>query len=158
MSPPPVLAPCLPNRDWIAAHIPHHGDMCLLDAVEQWDETDIVCRASSHNSPDNPLRGQQGLGICIGIEYAAQAMAVHGALLAGTDRTPGSGYLASVRNVEWTQPQLNTAGEDLHIRAQRISGNEGSFLYAFSIHAGTRQLLSGRASVLQATASANPLF
>ena len=98
------------HRDWIQRHIPHQGSMCLLDAVEQWDANDIVCRAVSHCAPDNPLRHGGGLGICTGIEYAAQAMAVHGALLAGTDRAPASGYLASVRNVEWTQPRLDTAG------------------------------------------------
>ena len=26
------------DRAWIAARIPHQGSMCLLDAVESWDE------------------------------------------------------------------------------------------------------------------------
>jgi predicted hotdog family 3-hydroxylacyl-ACP dehydratase len=148
----------LPDRAWIAAHIPHQGSMCLLDAVLQWDANEIVCRASSHHRPDHPLRTSAGLGISAGIEYAAQAMAVHGALLAGTDHAPASGYLASVRNVAWTQPRLDTAGPELCICAQRISGNESSFLYAFSLHAGAQLLLQGRASVLQPAAPANPPF
>ena len=70
------------DHAWIAAHIPHHGSMCLLHAVSQWDERRIVCEALSHVDPDNPLRAQGRLGAANGVEYAAQAMAVHGGLLA----------------------------------------------------------------------------
>ena len=33
------------DRDWIAAHIPHQGDMCLLEGVLSVDEQriDIAC-------------------------------------------------------------------------------------------------------------------
>jgi predicted hotdog family 3-hydroxylacyl-ACP dehydratase len=85
-------------------------------------------------------------------------MAVHGALLTGAGHTPASGYLTSVRNVKWTQARLDTVGPELHIRAQCISGNDSSFLYAFSVHAGEHLLLQGRASVLQAAAHAKPTF
>ena len=67
------------DRAWIAAHIPHQGGMCLLDRVESWTGTEIVCRTRSHLAADNPLRYQCSLGIANGIEYAAQAMAVRGA-------------------------------------------------------------------------------
>ena len=70
------------DRAWIASHIPHQGSMCLLDYVEAWDRERIRCRASSHRAADNPLRAYGRLGAACGIEYAAQAMAVHGALLA----------------------------------------------------------------------------
>ena len=136
------------NRDWIQAHIPHQGSMCLLHAVEQWTATEIRCSARSHRSPDNPLRNAQGLRSSAGIEYAAQAMAVHGALLAGDDHNPEVGFLTSVRNVEWTCPRLDDAGEELSIHATRISGNESSLLYDFSIQCEGRPLLRGRASVL----------
>ena len=36
--------------------VPHQGEMCLIAAVEAWDERAIVCIASSHRSPRNPLR------------------------------------------------------------------------------------------------------
>jgi predicted hotdog family 3-hydroxylacyl-ACP dehydratase len=136
------------DRDWIAAHIPHHGSMCLLHAVNDWDESEICCSARSHGALDNPLRNAHGLPISAGIEYAAQAMAVHGALLAPVERPPQVGYLTSVRNVEWLTPRLDDAGAEITIRATRLSGNEASLLYDFSILCQDRLLLRGRASVL----------
>ena len=136
------------DRAWIAAHIPHQGSMCLLDAVESWNETGIVCRASSHRLLDNPLRTDGSLGIANGIEYAAQAMAVHGALLASSDETPEAGFLTSVRDVQWHRTRLDDIASDLTIRAERLSGNENTILYRFGIHAEEFVLLSGRASVM----------
>jgi predicted hotdog family 3-hydroxylacyl-ACP dehydratase len=136
------------DRNWIQAHIPHQGNMCLLHAAEHWDNTEIVCSAISHLAVDHPLSNALGLPITAGIEYAAQAMAVHGALLAPTDSAPDVGYLTSVRNVQWTTARLDNAGAQLRVQASRISGNESSLLYDFSIHCEDRLLLSGRASVI----------
>jgi predicted hotdog family 3-hydroxylacyl-ACP dehydratase len=136
------------DRSWIQAHIPHQGNMCLLHAAERWDSAEIVCSAVSHLAPDNPLRNALGLPITAGIEYAAQAMAVHCALLAPPDQTPDIGYLTSVRNLQWTAARLDDAGAPLRIQATRISGNAISLLYDFSIHCAERLLLSGRAGVM----------
>lgn len=136
------------DQNWIQAHIPHQGNMCLLHSVERWDSTEIVCSAISHLVAGHPLRNALGLPITAGIEYAAQAMAVHGALLAPVAQTPDIGYLTSVRNVQWTTARLDNAGAQLRVQASRISGNESSLLYDFSIHCEDRLLLSGRASVM----------
>src|SRR5580658_11189609 len=72
------------DHNWIEQHIPHKGRMCLLDEVLSWDATRIRCRSATHRSPDNPLRQHGRLGAACGIEYAAQAMAVHGALVAAS--------------------------------------------------------------------------
>lgn len=136
------------DRAWIAAHIPHQGGMCLLDAVVSWNETGIECRASSHRLTDNPLYSAGSLGIANGIEYAAQAMAVHGALLASDDQIPSAGFLTSVRDVQWHRTRLDDIEHDLTVRAERLSGNEINILYRFGIHAGDAILLSGRASVM----------
>ena len=136
------------DQAWIAAHIPHQGAMCLLDAVEQWDAEAIVCRASSHRRSDNPLRAANRLGIANGIEFAAQAMAVHGALLAADDAAPTVGFLTSVRDVQWQRPRLDDIASDLMVHAQRISGSANSLLYQFELRADEAVVLSGRASVL----------
>ena len=60
--------------------IPHAGSMCLLDTVERWDQDEIVCRASSHDDPDNPLSEDGRLAAVALVEYGAQAAAVHAAL------------------------------------------------------------------------------
>ena len=139
------------DRDWIQAHIPHQADMCLLHAVQHWDETEICCIAHSHAALDNPLRNAEGLRSSAGIEYAAQAMAVHGALLSTPDQPPEVGFLTSVRNVEWTCPRLDDVGDTLHVYATRISGNDTSLLYDFRILCADRLLLRGRAGVLTRT-------
>lgn len=136
------------DREWIAARIPHQGSMCLLDTVESWDENSIECKTASHRTQDNPLRTDGTLGICNGIEYAAQAMAIHGALLAQGDKTPKVGFLTSVRDVKWHRTRLDDIEGKLTVRAERLSGNEINILYSFSVHANDTLLLSGRAGVM----------
>lgn len=136
------------DHAWIAAHIPHQGDMCLLDAVVDWSENAISCRAISHTDPANPLRAADRLGAATGIEYAAQAMAIHGALLAGQDDAPRQGYLTSVRSVTLHVDRLDDLSGPLDIQAERLSGDANNILYQFSVgHAG-RCLIEGRAAVV----------
>jgi predicted hotdog family 3-hydroxylacyl-ACP dehydratase len=71
------------NRAWIEVRVPHQGRMCLLDEVIEWNAQHIRCRTATHRARDNPLRSHDRLGIACGIEYAAQAMALHGALAHG---------------------------------------------------------------------------
>ena len=146
-------APQTLARDGIAQRIPHQGTMCLLDAVQAWDEESIRCEASSHRAADNPLRAYGRLGAACGIEYAAQAMAVHGALVAesagaGAAAAPRAGYLAGVRGVTLHVDRIDTATGPLTVLAQRITGDANTVLYSFSVQAGTQALLSGRAIVV----------
>ena len=148
-----MLNPAQPDesaRDhaWIAAHIPHQGAMCLLDRVLAWDAQRIVCSASSHCDANNPLRQFDRLGAACGIEYAAQAMAVHGALAAPLGAPPRPGMLVSVRAVQLHATRIDDLVADLAVHAERISGDARMLLYQFSVHAADRLLLEGRASVL----------
>ena len=136
------------DRAWIAAHIPHQGTMCLLNAVLAWDETRIVCEALSHTLADNPLRAEGRLGAATGVEYAAQAMAVHGGLLAPTGAEPTQGYLTSVRSLSLHTVRLDDLAGPLRVTAERLSGDERLMLYQFHLHHGERGLLEGRASVV----------
>jgi len=136
------------DHAWLLAHLPHQGSMCLLDAVTAWDAQHIRCTASSHRHADNPLRAHDRLGAACGIEYAAQAMAAHGALLAAADSAPRAGYLASVRGVDLQVDRLDDIAVDLDIEAERLSGDDNTILYGFSVRAGERLLLSGRAAVV----------
>lgn len=148
-----MTAPRLPDRQWIAARIPHQGRMCLLDGVEAWDARQIRCRAQSHRAPDHPLRAHQRLGIATAIEYAAQAMAVHGALLASScpenpDAPPPHGYLASMREVRFFRQRLDDLDDDLILSAERLSGDNRTVLYGFQVQAGKQTLVTGRAVVI----------
>jgi predicted hotdog family 3-hydroxylacyl-ACP dehydratase len=137
------------DHDWIARHIPHQGSMCLLDYVEAWDRERIQCRASSHRAVDNPLRAYGRLGAACGIEYAAQAMAVHGALLAARDNASArAGYLVSARGTHLRVPRLDDIAADLLVEATCITRGENNILYQFSVSAAGRLLLDGRATVV----------
>ena len=144
------------DHAWIAAHIPHSGAMCLLDSVEAWDDTHIRCTATSHRDPCNPLHSRGRLAAVCGVEYAAQAMAVHGALLGALDgaqngstgSVPRVGYLASVRNVEAHVERLDTLAAPLTIEAERVSGSGNTILYGFTVRGEGRVLLTGRAAVM----------
>lgn len=137
------------DKSWISQHIPHQGRMCLLDYVESWDITSIQCRASSHRDSDNPLRAYQRLSSVCGIEYAAQAMAVHGALLASPDSTPPkAGYLVSIRSTQLYVARLDNIDHDLHVEALCLARNDNDVLYAFNVSAKGRLLLDGRAAVI----------
>ena len=146
------------DHAWIAQHIPHQGSMCLLDHVEAWDQQRIQCRASSHRSAGNPLRAYGRLGAACGIEYAAQAMAVHGALQAAQD-SPGArvGYLVSVRGVRLNVSRLDDIVADLLVEASCVSRSENNILYQFSIDAAGRRLLEGRAAVVLDAGLLKPL-
>jgi predicted hotdog family 3-hydroxylacyl-ACP dehydratase len=138
-----------PDHAWIARHIPHQGSMCLLDCVELWDQQGIQCRATSHRAADNPLRAYGRLGAACGIEYAAQAMAVHGALLAPPECSRArAGYLVSVRGTRLQVPRLDDIAADLLVEAACITRSESNILYRFSVSAAGRLLLDGRAAVV----------
>ena len=139
--------------------MPHRGTMCLLERIVAWDDDRIECVATGHRDPAHPLRSASGLLAGTAIEYAAQAAALHGGLLAeaaGTRAPPG--YLASARDVRlgaWRLDDLPAAADDaLRIVAERQAGDAGRLLYAFSVEHGGRAVASGRlAVVLDAPAS-----
>jgi len=142
------------DRAWIAAHIPHQGSMCLLDEVIEWTSVNIRCRSASHHSEDNPLRAHGRLGAACGIEYAAQAMAVHGALLnAGTSKLLHSGMLASVRGLTMHVGRLDDIAGALVASATFVHGDGAMVLYEFNLADATRVLLSGRATIAFGTPS-----
>jgi len=143
-----VLASTGLDHAGIAARIPHQGAMCLLEAVVACSESAIDCRATSHRDPANPLRADGRLGAANGIEYAAQAMAVHGALLAGQTDAPRQGYLTSVRGVRLLVERLDDLPGALAIHAERLSGDANHILYQFSLSHAGRLLLDGRAAVV----------
>lgn len=143
------------DRAWIESHIPHQGRMCLLDEVLSWDAVRITCRATSHRQTDNPLRAHGRLGAACGVEYAAQAMAVHGAIMAdAAGKTAPAGLLTSVRNLVLRVSRLDDLDSDLMASAARLAGDEGSVLYEFIVSGGGRELLSGRASIVFGAAGA----
>lgn len=133
----------------IAALIPHHGSMCLLASVRHHDALSITCTAQSHRLPSNPLRENGRLHAVCGVEYAAQAMAVHGALLAGHSHTsPRGGRLAGLRSLALHVERLDDIDAELEIAATQLMGDGNNMIYEFTVHTSHQLLLSGRATVV----------
>lgn len=140
----------LATKEELYSLIPHAQGMCLLEAVEAWDDLSIRCRARSHQDPDNPLRCDQQLAALHLCEYGAQAMAVHGGLLArrenGARAAPG--MLAALREVEFALERIDDIGEPLIVSARQLLAGTSGWLYEFDVSAGGRELARGRVSVI----------
>lgn len=145
----PTTMPATLSAAEIAERIPHQGSMCLLDGLLAWSAEHVLCRASSHADPLNPIRSPVGLLAPCAIEYAAQAMALHGSLAAQPSTPPSPGFLASARQVRLWVPRLDTAPGPLQIRVRLLAGDGGQALYSFELHdAQARLLVDGRACVV----------
>ncbi|HTI81589.1 MAG TPA: hypothetical protein VL614_14165 [Acetobacteraceae bacterium] len=139
----------LDKTDW--AHlIPHAGTMCLLDAVLAWDERGIHAISAGHARADNPLRGPHGLHAVHLAEYGAQAMAVHGALLARArgSETVRPGRLVSLRDVQLFEEYVDRLDGQLDVHAECLYADDGGAQYAFRVEHRGRLLASGRAAVI----------
>ena len=128
--------------------LPHVGAMRMLAAVLCWTDEDIECVASSHRDPANPLRIEGTLPAVCGLEYGAQAMAMHGALMAGRGAKPRLGLLVAAHELVWRVARLDTIGGELIVRARRLLGSVNQVAYEFDVLEIERSLVHGRASVM----------
>lgn len=142
-------APATLDHAGIEARIPHRGRMCLLDTLVAWDAGSIHCLARGQGDPRHPLRSRLGLVAPCAIEYAAQAMALHGSLSAPAGGAARPGFLASARQVRLHVARLDDVAGALHVHATLVAGDTRQALYRFALHdeAG-RPLVDGRAAVV----------
>lgn len=130
----------------IRSLIPHAGSMCLLDGVTAFDERSITCSASSHTRSDNPLRHNAQLSIHAGIEYAAQAVAAHGTLLArqrSAAQAPRAGMIAVLTDIRWQVERLDTIAAALTVTAEKLADLPQGLHYRFALSAEAATLLEG---------------
>lgn len=136
------------ERDEFVDLIPHAGRMCLVDRVDGWNADSLRASAATHRRPDHPLLRGGRLGAVHALEYAAQAMAIHGALLArrnGSRLPPG--FLAGARNLRLHVPRLDELTDDLHIEVDRRFEQDGNLIYAFRVSSGGQAVADGTATV-----------
>lgn len=146
----------------IRSLLPHHGDMCLIDGLSQWSPEHATCQSSAHLRPAHPLAEDDRLGSATLIEVAAQAMALHGALLAGVGTSDVDkelsgapekhGVLAGVRRVTLEGANIAAVSGPLSVQVSLTSGDANTALYEFVVSAGEQSLATGRATVLFAPA------
>jgi predicted hotdog family 3-hydroxylacyl-ACP dehydratase len=131
----------------LAALVPHAGSMCLLDEVVSWNDARVICRSASHRRRDHPLRRDGFLPALYLLEYAAQATAVHGGLVASAGASPAK-YLAAAREFDLHVTNLDDIQADLHIEAERLLVMGNSTLYRFHVSADGRELATGRLTIV----------
>lgn len=148
-------SPDVIGRDIILSLVPHQGNMCLWDEVLAWDARSIRVRATNHRDPAHPLRAGGQLRAVHLCEYGAQAMAVHGGLLAraaGGRAKPG--LLVALRAVALHVARIDDLPGDLTCTADMLTDGDSSWQYAFRIDHDAQLLAEGRAAVvLQPTPS-----
>jgi predicted hotdog family 3-hydroxylacyl-ACP dehydratase len=132
----------------IARLLPHTGSMVLLDDVIEHDAGSIHCLARSHHAPDNPLREDGRLPAWCGLEYAAQAMAVHQRLCASKEPPPARGFLAVARELSMSVADLDELPGELHIHAEKMIAEGDRSLYRFQLTSNNQPVLSGRVAVV----------
>ncbi|HEU5297464.1 MAG TPA: hydroxymyristoyl-ACP dehydratase [Burkholderiaceae bacterium] len=143
-----TASPATLERAGIAARIPHAGAMCLLERMLSWRDDEVVCEAINQADERHPLRLAGTLPAACALEYASQAMALHGALCARVGG-PQPGFLASARSLRLHASRLDDAPGPLRVHAQRLSGGAGQAMYAFTLRDGhARLLVDGRATVV----------
>lgn len=140
------------GREEIAARIPHSGRMCLLDRVLDWDAQHIRCVAESHHDADHPLRERGGLPVWAGIEYAAQAAALHGALI--TDGKPRGALLGKLSNVRPGCEWLDAIESPLVFSATLLHSDPSGGIYAFEARSDDTLLLQGQFTLMYTNSTA----
>jgi predicted hotdog family 3-hydroxylacyl-ACP dehydratase len=138
------------DREALLGLIPHQGSMSLLERVVRWDGSSIDALASSHRSPENPLRTRGQLRAVHLCEYGAQAAALHGGLVAqaaGGRAAPG--YLVSLRDVSLACQRVDELAGSLLIHAELLLQDSDSWQYLFAARHDGAKLATGRLAIIR---------
>jgi predicted hotdog family 3-hydroxylacyl-ACP dehydratase len=129
--------------------LPHRGKALMLERVVRRDESLIVTRTTTHRAADHPLRHDGRLASVSLIEYGAQAMALHGALLdRDAGREPQSALLVLVRDFVATRDYIDDLDGELEISASVLLASRTSWQYAFEASHDGRLIASGRVTAM----------
>lgn len=143
------------ERESFCHLVPHAGRMLLIDRVISWDDQSLRASCRSHASVDNPLRQGGRLSAVHALEYGAQAMAVHGGLLAERFGEPViDGFLAGSRNLRLFRPRLDDLSGDLDVEVRMQHVQEGSLVYTFRVSTCGQPVAEGMAFVMRAASGA----
>ena len=134
------------DRSELAALLPHNDEMVLIDRVLTWSEKELVCETRRHLDPLFPLSEGHLVPASAGIELAAQAMAIHVAVV--RDDGPKQGLLTHVKNVTIGMPSLNSTLDPLTIAVNAGRVGTRGCTYSFEIRSGGTVCLDGRVGVV----------
>jgi predicted hotdog family 3-hydroxylacyl-ACP dehydratase len=131
--------------------------MCLIDQIISWDDNELIAHSQSHHHTNNPLRNNHSLSSIIGIEYAAQTMAIHAGLLAEKEKNSSpnknniGGYLATIRKVAIASNSLCPPDTEplapLVIQVCVLMRDTQGYTYQFNIHSQHVNIISGQLTI-----------
>jgi predicted hotdog family 3-hydroxylacyl-ACP dehydratase len=132
----------------IAALVPHAGSMCLLERVLDWDDASIRAATSTHLDRSHPLAHGGRLRAVHLCEYGAQAMALHGGLVAQREgRVAAPGMLVLLRDVALHVDDLRSLGGELIVSAERLQASADAWQYRFVVTHDGCELACGQATI-----------
>ena len=129
------------NHADIERLLPHKGTMCFIDAVTDWNRETISCSAAAPSAA-HPLVRNGRVSALVAVEYAAQATALHGALL-DTATRPQAGKLATLRDVSLHGVWFPVNKNLLTIHAKLLSRTDGGCSYSFKVASDHQPIASG---------------
>jgi predicted hotdog family 3-hydroxylacyl-ACP dehydratase len=128
--------------------IPHAGSMCLLERILRWDDSTVVTGTQTHRALTNPLRSGGRLHAVHLCEYGAQAMAIHGGLLAaGLSEPARPGLLVTLRDVQLLRGTIDDLDGELQVSATRLHASASVWQYSFEVTHAQQTVAHGLAMV-----------
>ncbi len=145
------------NKNEICKLLPHSGEMCLIDSILSWDQENLIAQTMSHQNKKNPLLYKNKITSIMGIEYAAQTMAIHFSLIhkyadkQKQGENKQGGYLATARNIQileenlfdFQHPQLQA----LFISVIILMKDSQGYTYNFEISSNNTMLICGKLTI-----------
>ena len=132
----------------VAKLIPQAGPMLLLSRVLEHDATSTRCTVDVERG--RLFRSTEGdLPAWLAIEFMAQCVAVHGALIRPEDEPPGVGLLVGSRRVTFRVDAFR-AGASVEVSARYVASGGGLIAFDCAVEDGSaeRPLVEGRLNVM----------
>ncbi len=144
------------TQNEIRSLLPHAGAMCLLESVLAWDMNSISCSSLSHCVPNNPLRAASGVASANGIEYAAQAMALHAALVSGATPQKSSRLASPSASIPSSPPASMPTGQSPEQPPEQPPHGVLASVRAVQLHVARLDVYAGALTVRAVLLSGDP--
>ena len=145
------------DREWIERHIPHQGNMCLLDEVQAWgDDLDRMPERDASRPGQSLARVRPpGLGMWHRVRSPGDGLCT-GHWFGHVQCGPGARISRGVRDVMLYVTRIDDVETDIVARAELIASYQGAVSYSFTVRADGRVLLTGRATIVLDPAALKP--
>lgn len=133
------------------ARLPHALDMRLIEEIVSWDKSNIYCQSRLTTAFAHPLQLDDGSFpvICL-LEYAAQALALHGLLCTSSNKGIQSASIISCKRLAIASSSITNCDLTIDVSATLRAQSSGAASYRVSVTQGddNTSLLRGDLMVL----------